>query len=175
MSEMARSDSAPENSPAPNPLTYAELAREVVTQLAPDELDLLDDVIRAWQDGDLDGRGPALGEALGSGLDPQLTSEIILPVLTGAVSTVLAEAMTGSWSRVRQRVRDRFKRRRPRDLTIPQSLSTGQLDQVRAAVLESATRLGIGRRRTQTLADAVWGALARHQQAGEDAGRAPHR
>lgn len=141
-------------------LTYPDVARQVVAQLAPQELPLLEDVIQAWLDGDLEGRGPVLGESLGSGLDPHLTAEIVLPIVASAVSAVANDAALGSAHRVWRRLR---RRRRP-ETRIPAPLTSEQLELVREAVHDAAVHLGIGSRRAEALADAVWGILDRHQR-----------
>lgn len=148
-------------------VTIADLARDVVSVSAPEQVELLAVVTARWEAGFGPGsrRRGWLGGSVGSGIDPLLTSEIIYPLLTGTLAQVLGTAAVAGW---RWRW---WRHRRPADVpTVPAvrvTLDAGQLEAVRAACIAHGRSLGLSKARAVLLADAVYGVL---RQAMDDSG-----
>ena len=145
------------NADAPVEVTLPDLARRVVADIAPDELDLLPEATTAWLAGDLQRPGERrwVGGSIRFGLDPSLISQIILPVLTGAVTEVLSTARESLWQRLMRRLR----RHRP-DPTVP-PFTAEQAALIRTACVRNAIAAGVSNKRAELIADAVYGSLAR--------------
>jgi hypothetical protein len=143
----------------------SDLAREVVENAAPDELELLPDVTAAWLAGDLtaDGSGREKirwrGGAIGAGFGADLLVTVVYPVLVGAVTPLLAAATARGW----QKVSGRFGRKpAPVDQIIPPGVIE-QADLVRANILKSAADLGVPPERAELIAANAYAALLRRQ------------
>jgi hypothetical protein len=83
--------------PATRPLSVAEVTdviRNVVRQLAPEEIDVVDPVADAWSSGELDGlrRKRSPGAAVGSGVEAVLLTQLLFPIVADAVGDVLGTA-----------------------------------------------------------------------------------
>src|SRR5690349_14999327 len=85
-------------------VTMADIARQVVTELEPAQLPLLDGVERRNSHGRRRNGGWS-GGAVGIGVDPLVLSEVIFPVLTGAMAQITGTAAGSWWQRQRQRRR----------------------------------------------------------------------
>jgi hypothetical protein len=138
-------------------LTLPELARRVVAEVAPDELEQLPEATDAWLAGDvrLPGDRRWLGGSIRFGLDPELVSAVILPVLASAISEVVNRTGEGFWHRLLRR----FGRHRP-DPAVP-ALTAAQADAVRTACIANAIAAGVATKRATVIADAVYGSLLR--------------
>ena len=135
-------------------LTYPELVREVIGEVAAQELELLPEVTAAWLEQGPGPSGPGPGGSIGIGLDPTLISLVVYPVVTGAVSTVLGDtAIAGR--------RWLFRRRRPKPPVEVPPLSAEQLEAVAEAIRVRAVDAGLPKKKAGLLADAVCGVLAR--------------
>jgi hypothetical protein len=138
-------------------LMLPELARQVVAEIAPDELEQLPEATDAWLAGDvrLPGDRRWLGGSIRFGLDPELVSAVILPVLASAISEVVNKSGERFW----QRLLRRFRRRRP-DPTVP-ALTAAQADAVRTSCIANAVAAGVAAKRAALIGDAVYGSLLR--------------
>jgi hypothetical protein len=138
-------------------LTYADLAGQVVAEIAPDEVDLLPEATEAWLAGDvrLPGDRRWLGGSIRFGLDPELVSAVILPVLTSAISEVVNATGAGLW----QRLLRRFRRQRP-DPVVP-AFTAAQADAIRTSCIANAVAAGVAAKRATLIGDAVYGSLLR--------------
>ena len=141
-------------------------AREVVRQLAPEELVVFDATAEAWLAGDLPGRGRQRepGAAVGFGVEAVLLSELVFPIIAGALSQVLGTSITPVTERLR------FMRHKNRQVAAgpaaespggqPAGLTAGQLRDVHDACQRDAAAMGLAPARATFLADAVVGALS---------------
>ena len=100
----------------------AEVAREVIRQLAPEELAVFDAMADRWLSGEAPRRRPGRrpGAAVGFGIDAVLLSELVFPILTVAVGEVLGTAAVE-----RIRLRRRPSRSRAEPQVTPPEASTG--------------------------------------------------
>jgi hypothetical protein len=130
----------------------ADLARGVVAQTDPGQLDLLPLQISAWEAGKDRGRRRGwLAGTVEFGVDPIVTSQIILPVLVNALSQVLGTAAIA-----------RLKRRKRCDAHALQvTLDAGQLDQFLSECVADAIRQGLPKSKATVLGDAIYGVLCR--------------
>jgi len=145
------------------PLTLPEVARRVVTDVAPDELELLPATTQAWLSGTEGGRWwRALAGSIGFGAGPELVSQLVYPILAGGLAQVVGTALVG-WRP--QHLLQRLRRRR-RDPEVP-PLTPEQIEAVRRACLDRARAAGLGKGRSELLADSVYAALTR-QPPGAD-------
>jgi hypothetical protein len=144
---------------------FPELAREIVAEIAPAELNFLPSVTQSWLAGELNGppagrRGPDwLGGSIGIGLDPDLITLVIYPVLTGALSPVMENAVMGGWRRWRRR------RVKPR-AEIP-AFDAAQLELIGRRGYDCAVQAGLAKPTAQLLSNALVGALARSAKSTE--------
>lgn len=150
-------------------LTFPQLARDVIVEVAPGELEPLAEVTQRWLSGRTvkAGSGGWLGGSIGSGLTPDLVSTVIYPILTGAFAPLLGSAMTGFWRRLRRRIVRRGRRRHPVPSRVP-PLRPDQLEAVRDAILDSALRTGMSRKKAEAISDAAYGSLVRSLQRAAD-------
>lgn len=146
----------------------ADLARDVVGQLAPDELPAFDVIASPYL------RDPSRAERrLCAGSDDPLGVDlgsaiiVLTPVVTlvcGSVATALAQGVTTEVSsrskKFTGRLLDRLGRwHRHRDTIEAFDWTAGQLDEIRAVAVARATALGVKQGQAETIADAVVGAL----------------
>jgi hypothetical protein len=141
--------------------TLPELARQVVAEIAPDELEQLPEATDAWLAGDvrLPGDRRWLGGSIRFGLDPELVSAVILPVLASAISEVVNKSGAGFW----QRLLRMFRRRRP-DPAVP-ALTAAQAEAVRTSCIAKAIAAGVAAKRATLIGEAVYGSLLRDASA----------
>ncbi|HEY0641066.1 MAG TPA: hypothetical protein VGD67_25825 [Pseudonocardiaceae bacterium] len=162
--------------PAPPVPTAEQLARRLVTAVAPDELPAFDAVatpylaepaaaerrLRRAQDDPL---GFGLGDVVA--MATPVIALVSASVVT-ALSDGLADSMRAGGRSVLRRVRARFGG----GTVAPQALPAGggwsaeQLAEVRRIALARATRLGMATENAEALADAVVGELLRQRDEG---------
>jgi hypothetical protein len=151
------------------------LARNVIGQVAPEELGVFDTAAQEWSSGnDRRRKGKSPGASVGFGLEAVLLSQLIFPIITGALGDVLGTGITD-----RAKPRGRAARRAAKtsasagaaDATAGQAeadgngagglpaLSPAQLEALRAACTQHATTLGLASDKAQLLADAVVGSM----------------
>ncbi len=145
--------------PARLVIGLADLAQEVVAEVAPGQLPYLALVTAEWAAG-RDPRKPAgawTGGEIGlGGTDPSVLSDIIYPLLTGTAAQVLGAAGFAGLQR------RRWWRRRRRATTPTQlALDVDRIDEVRDACLVHGQTLGLNEAEAALLADAVEAALRR--------------
>jgi hypothetical protein len=168
--------------PAAGPVT--DIVRDVVRELAPEELAVFEPVAERWRRG---GRRPerSPGAAVGFGVEDVLLAQLAFPVVTAAVGEVLGDL---SLDRLRARRRGRrpdagpesvaagpaaqssHPQAAPPELAGPEAARAGghaaadaltpqqRLD-LREACLRHAVTLGMSPARAALLADAVLGSL----------------
>ena len=148
----------------------AEVARDVIRQLAPEELVVFDSVAEAWlADGRLQRPGKPPGASAGFGLEEVLLTELTFPIIAAAVGEVLAGA-------AEERIQKRAKRRAERQAAAVQQgdraraaqrsgvaardvLTGEQALAVRDACERHARTFGMSAAKSKSLADAVLGSL----------------
>jgi hypothetical protein len=154
----------------------AEVAREVIGRLAPQELAVFDAMADRWLSGDLPRRGSGRmpGAAVGFGVGAVLLSELVFPIVTGAIGEVLGAVAV-------ERIRPRRRSARPRaepQVTPPDAsagttgartagerpgadvrLTAQQMHDLHDACRRHAMTLGLPPGMAVLLADAVVGAL----------------
>jgi len=147
-----------------------DVARDVIRQLAPEELVVFDSVAEAWLDdrGRRPGKSP--GASIGFGVEEVLLTELMFPIIAAAVGEVLGNVAE---ERIRRRVKRRAERRaaaaavQPSGTGPPKSgesaaraVLTGQQAQaLRDACERQARTLGMPAARAKVLANAVLGSL----------------
>jgi hypothetical protein len=168
------SDGESQTSPPLSEAQARDVVRDVILQLAPEELPVFDSVADAWLADDQRRRrsGKAPGAAVGFGVETLLLTELAFPIITSALGEVLGDV-------AKDRVRDRMRRlvRRPATKADGRlagagaekisenpahDLLTGQ--QARAvgdACERHARTLGMSPAKAKLLADAVLGSLLR--------------
>lgn len=150
----------------------SEVVREVIRQLAPDELPVFDDITDDWLAGGRRRRsGKPPGAGVGFGVETLLLTELTYPIITAAIAEVLGGI-------AEDRLRLRIKRRAGRRAAAAEVKAAGSEagksseppardvltgDQVRIlrdACERHARVLGMPAARAKLLADAVLGALS---------------
>jgi hypothetical protein len=146
-----------------------EVVRYVVSQLAPEELEVVDAVAEAWLAGDSgNGRSKrAPGAAVGFGVEAVLLCELLFPIVSGAIGDVLG---TIALEPGRLKRKGRTPRSAPAEpgaangsgaaedgLAVP--LTTKQAEDLRAACQRHARALGLPPAKAALLADAVLGSV----------------
>jgi hypothetical protein len=154
----------------------AEVARVVISRLAPQELAVFDAMAARWLAGDMPRRRPGRmpGAAVGFGIDAVLLSELVFPIVTAAVGEVFGTVVV---ERIRPRRRSarspaepqatppeasagtagaRTAGERPGDVV---KLTGQQMHDLHDACRRHAMTLGLPPEMAVLLADAVVGAL----------------
>lgn len=148
-----------------------EVARDVIRQLAPEELAVFDNVAKAWlADGGRQRAGKSPGASVGFGVEEVLLTELTFPIIAAAVGEVLGNV-------AEERIWDRIKRwagRRAAAATVQadgigaakssepaaRDVLTGQQAlAVRDACERQARTLGMSAAKAKVLANAVLGSL----------------
>jgi hypothetical protein len=151
MTEMAR----PDDVSSDRPVTIAELARHVVGEVEPEQLDYLELVTASWENGTAPGRPPTwTGGTVGSGVQPWVLAELVYPLLAGTFAQVLGAA---AFARLQRRRWWRRKRGVVPSASI--ALTAEQIARARAACVAHGMTLGLSEAEATMLADAVYGAL----------------
>ena len=150
-------------------VVVADLAREVVAEVAPAELEYLVLVTAARNSGK-GYRSKSLrgtGGSVGSGApDPTVVAAIVYPLLTGTIAQVLGASVFA-------KLQGRRWWRRKRDLP-PRTrvtLDQAHLAEVRDACVRHGITLGLSEARATLLAEAVDGVLRRGIDEGDDDAR----
>lgn len=148
-----------------------EVARDVIRQLAPEELAVFDSVAEAWMaDGGRQRQGKSPGTSVGFGVEEVLLTELTFPIIAAAVGEVL-----GNFAEERVRVRVKRRKKRRPDAATVQADGTGatkssesaardvltgeQAQAIRDACERHARTLGMSAAKAKVLADAVLGSL----------------
>jgi hypothetical protein len=163
--------------PTPAPMSAAEVSdivRDVISQMAPEELVVFDAVADAWVSETLTDRqyGRAPGAAVGFGVEAVLLSQLAFPIITGALGDVLGTAVTGRVSRRHRLTRpavgaapkvpeDHRAGRQATGEPAPPGgqLSGQQVQDLREACERHARTLGMSPAKADVLADAFLGSL----------------
>jgi len=157
MTDRARPDNVGSSE---RPVTIADLARHVVGEVEPAQLDYLELVTDSWERGAAPRRTRAwTGGTVGSGVQPWVLADLVYPLLAGTFAQVLGAA---AFARLQRRRWWRRKRVVP-SATI--TLTPEQIERARAACVAHGMTLGLSEAEATLLADAVHGALRR---AGEE-------
>jgi hypothetical protein len=135
-----------------------EVVRDVVADIAPDELPLVDGLSSFDDDRAirlLIRRGSGRRDPLGFGLDEivVLASPVVWVVVNEAAKRAASKAVDGAAKGARSGLRKLFRRNRAARVVPP--LSREQLAEVRRQVLELAAHNGFDEQRAQALADGV--------------------
>jgi hypothetical protein len=133
----------------------ADLARHVVGEVEPGQLDYLELVTDSWESGAAPRRAWA-GGTVGSGVQPWVLADLVYPLLAGTFAQVLGAS---AFARLQRRRWWRRKR-----AVVPSALITLNLEQIeraRAACIAHGMTLGLSEAEATMLADAVHGALRR--------------
>jgi hypothetical protein len=140
-----------------------QLARQVVSRLAPDELPLFEDATTAWASGRLPyqrrrRRGP-LTSTIRFGVPIELITADIYAVLTGAVGNLLADLTLEAWRHRGLRSAARHRRRTDQACAVREiTLLSSQLPTFRQLCVDHALALRMSRADAEVLADAAVGA-----------------
>ncbi|QKV73754.1 hypothetical protein [Amycolatopsis sp. Hca4] len=142
-------------SPARLVIAFADLARDVVAEVAPDQLPYFALVTAEWAAGK-DPRRPGgtwSGGEIGSGGAFSVLGDVILPLLTGTAAQVLGAAGFAGLQR------RRWRRRRPRPAHLV--LDVSRIGEIRDACVLHGRTLGLNEAEATLLADAVQAVLRR--------------
>ncbi|WP_328615205.1 hypothetical protein OHS18_47125 [Amycolatopsis sp. NBC_00355] len=164
MTEMARPEDVGREGRTRPPriaIDFADLAREVVAEVAPQQLPYLALVTAEWTKGK-DPRKPSTGWSGGEvrfgGQGFSALGDVILPLLTGTAAQVLGAAGFAGLQR------RRWWRRRPRPAQLV--LDVDRIGEIRDACLEHGVTLGLNTAEATLLSDAVLGVLRRAADGG---------
>lgn len=149
-----------------------EVVRDVIRQLAPEELPVFDSLADAWLADSRRRRRPGKspGATVGFGVETLLLTQLAFPIITGALGEVLGDVAE---DRVRIRIRRRASRRGTRADGKPAEADAGKniespardvltSQQARAvgdACERHARTLGMSSAKAKLLADAVLGSV----------------
>jgi hypothetical protein len=143
-------------------LRLSGLARAVIAEAAPAELELFDDVTAAWERGDLAGTAGARdgghGGIVGLGLTSPVLVDVVYPLLTGTIAQILGAAAAGPLRRLGRHLR--WGRRRRPDPVVPAELFA-RAEQAREICLAQALAAGVPKRKAELIAKALYAALVR--------------
>jgi len=136
-----------------------DTAREMVTDLAPDELPLFEPVSRAYR------RDPKKvlsdrarpGAVLGSGIDVAVA--LLSPVALGVATAVYEHLLDKAGEKIVESGGKLFKRlRHPKDVPV---IAVDQIDRLRALAVERAKELGVADDLAEKIGDALRASLER--------------
>jgi len=146
-----------------------DVVRRVVSQQAPEELEVVDAVADAWRRGELSNRRPrgAPGAAVGFGVEDVLLAQLLFPIVSAAVGQVLGTIALepGRLGRKRRTAGpgpagpDSVKAAGVAEAGLPVRLTAEQAENLRGACERHARTLGLSSAKARVLADAVLGAL----------------
>lgn len=160
----------------PSAVQLTEVVREVVHQLAPEELPVFESMASDWLSASRRRRrrsGKPPGAAVGFGVETLLVTQLAFPIITAAIGEVLGEVAG-------DRLRFRTSRRTGRHATTavvtaadseegkaserpaPDVLTGEQVRALHDACERHAKVLGMSAAKAKLLADAVLGALSSH-------------
>lgn len=139
------------------PGTIADLARHVVGEVEPGQLDYLELVTDSWESGAAPrGTRTWTGGTVGSGVQPWVLADLVYPLLAGTFAQVLGAAAFARLQRRRW-----WRRRRTVVPSASITLTPEQVERARAACVAHGMTLGLSEAEATMLADAVHGALHR--------------
>ena len=147
----------------------ADVARDIVSEVAPDELAMFEVSTEAYLADPRRAAAPETDEMLGFGGGGafELLTPVVLTIASGVISflvdSALSAAKTEGRAIVQQRVRQLFKRfsaeSTPASGTPPAALTPAQLAQARQVALDIALRMHVPPDQAALLADAAVGQL----------------
>lgn len=139
------------------PVTIADLARQVVAEAEPAQSDYLELVTAAWERGTPPNRARSwTGGTVGSGVQPWVLADLVYPLLAGTLAQVL-----GASAFARLQRRRWWRRKRAIAPSAVLTLTSEQVERARAACIAHGMTLGLSESEATMLADAVHGALRR--------------
>ncbi|MBP2337389.1 hypothetical protein JOF41_003567 [Saccharothrix coeruleofusca] len=138
------------------PVTIADLARRIVAEVEPEQVDYLALVTASWERG-APPRGSRswTGGTVGSGVQPWVLADLVYPLLAGTLAQVLGAS---AFARLQRR---RWWRKRAVVPSAQITLTPEQVERARAACIAHGMTLGLSESEATMLADAVHGALHR--------------
>ncbi|MBB5960668.1 hypothetical protein FHS29_007296 [Saccharothrix tamanrassetensis] len=140
----------------------ADLARQVVDLVAPEQLEYFGLVTESWESGKVPRRPRSwTGGTVGSGVDPSVLADIVYPLLAGTIAQVLGATTFAGLQRRRW-----WRRKRRAVPSTRITLTSEQVDQARTACIAHGMTLGLNESEATMLADAVHGALRRSADGG---------
>ncbi|MEU5696915.1 hypothetical protein [Actinosynnema sp. NPDC020468] len=136
--------------------TIADLAREVVRRIAPEQSEYLELVVVARERGVGGTRRPWdwSGGAVGSGSPPDVLTDVIFPLLTGTIAQVWGASAFAHLQRRRW-----WRRRGQPKPSTRVVLDASRIEDARAACVAHGMTLGLTEPEAAMLADAVVGVL----------------
>jgi len=149
--------------------TVAEVSKDLITQLAPQEKALFQPISEAYFKNPEKtlAENRAKDEMLGFGAAEVVTllTPVVLAVSGDVIRFLLAEAQKAVQSEssdlINQTVKGWFGKFRPaEDKNSPPPLTTDQLEHVRKIAMQKAKQLKLSEKNTKLLADAIVGSLA---------------
>jgi hypothetical protein len=149
--------------PSYNPLVE-DLAREVIAEVAPEELDLFDELSQEYRANPQppSQSGKALDDALGFGLGDVLIAStpaanaMIGVVVAFAGQIIISYAQDKGKDFVEETLKSLFKRGKKPTEPPPVQFSQDQLRQMRDAAESEARRFGLSEHEAQAMADALF-------------------
>ncbi|MEU0793451.1 hypothetical protein ABZ342_25540 [Amycolatopsis sp. NPDC005961] len=150
--------------PARITIDFADLAREVVAEVAPRQLPYLALVTAEWtagKDPRRSAKGWSGGEVRFGGTDFSVLGTIIFPLLTNTAGQVLGAAGFAGLQRRRW-----WRRRPPAARPAQLVLDVDRIDEIRAACVDHGRTLGLNEAEATLLSDAVHGVLRRAADGG---------
>ena len=152
------------------------LARQVIGEIAPEELPLFDSVCSTWFTTRRSGRRRRRRHEDPLGFGPETAATILAPAVLavcGEVARHLAgeagRSLAGRISKLVDRSVGRLlsRSRTPRKAAPPAELTRDQLVRVRQLAFERGLEVGLARERANVLADAIAGSLVLTGRASE--------
>lgn len=146
-----------------------DVVRQVVGELAPEELEVVDGVAEAWQTDEFS-TGPSKrspGAAVGFGVDEVLLSQLLFPIVSGAIGDVLGTIALEPARLKRKKALKAGAGAEPAGgsaadpvLAVP-PLTKEQADDLHSACLRHARALRLPPAKAALMADAVVGSMTR--------------
>ena len=159
------------DSPTLSSADVTDVVRHVVSQFAPEELEVIDAVADAWLSDELgNGRSKrAPGATVGFGVEAVLLSQLLFPIVSGAIGNVLGTiALEPGRLRPKRSVAgaapagpDPVNAGSVTETALPVKLTAEQAENLHAACQCHARALGLPSAKAALLADAILGALTR--------------
>lgn len=143
-----------------------QLSRELLEEVAPEELDLFDELATEYHANPVppDRSARTRDDALGFGLDAELIaiSPAVIAAMTACLNFIvgiISESLKNQGETfINAQLKKLFEGKKPTDSSL--SLDTEQLRHVRKLTLHEARRFGMGKAEADKLADALIGRLA---------------
>ena len=152
------------DSPTLRSADVTDVVRHVVSQFAPEELEVVDAVADAWLSDELGNARSkgAPGVTVGFGVEVVLLSQLLFAIVSGAIGDVLGTIALDP-GRLRRKRRatgpDPVKAGSMAETGLPVQVTREQAEDLRAACQRHARALGLSSAKAALLADAILGAL----------------